>query len=63
MKKPIVVNLFGSPGAGKSTGAADVFSRLKKLGINAELVAEFAKDKTWEHNNNIHIIPTSSKTI
>ena len=51
MKKPIVINLFGSPGAGKSTGAADVFSRLKKLGINAELVAEFAKDKTWEHNN------------
>ena len=51
MKKPIVVNLFGAPGAGKSTGAADIFSRLKKLGINAELVAEFAKDKTWEHNN------------
>lgn len=51
MKKPIVVNLFGAPGAGKSTGAADIFSRLKKIGINAELVAEFAKDKTWEHNN------------
>lgn len=51
MKKPVVVNLFGSPGAGKSTGAAIVFSELKKLGVNAELVAEFAKDKTWEHNN------------
>lgn len=51
MKKPIVVNLFGAPGAGKSTGAADIFSGLKKLGVNAELVAEFAKDKTWEHNN------------
>lgn len=50
MKKPIVVNLFGAPGAGKSTGAAEVFAALKKSGINAELILEFAKDKTWEHN-------------
>lgn len=50
MKKPIVVNLTGAPGAGKSTGAATVFAELKKLGVNAELVTEFAKDKTWEHN-------------
>ena len=50
MKKPIVVNLFGAPGAGKSTGAAEVFASLKKAGINAELILEFAKDKTWEHN-------------
>lgn len=50
MKKPIVVNLFGGPGAGKSTGAAYIFSELKQRGINAELVTEFAKDKTWEGN-------------
>ncbi len=50
MKKPIVVNLAGAPGAGKSTGAAKIFSELKMLGINCELVGEFAKDKTWEHN-------------
>lgn len=50
MKKPVVVNLFGAPGAGKSTGAAQVFCTLKKLGVNCELVTEFAKDKTWEHN-------------
>jgi hypothetical protein len=48
---PIILNLVGPPGAGKSTGAAYVFSRLKALGINAELITEFAKDKTWEHNN------------
>lgn len=48
---PIIVNLVGAPGAGKSTGAAYVFSRLKTLGINAELITEFAKDKTWEHNH------------
>lgn len=50
MKKPIVVNLFGAPGAGKSTGAAYIFSELKQRGVNAELVTEFAKDKTWEGN-------------
>lgn len=47
----IVVNLFGAPGAGKSTGAAYIFSQLKlKYNINAELVTEFAKDKVWEDN-------------
>jgi nicotinamide riboside kinase len=49
-KKPIVINLTGAPGAGKSTGAAKIFSELKQHGINCELVGEFAKDKTWEHN-------------
>lgn len=44
----IVVNLCGAPGAGKSTGAAYIFSKLKMAGINAELVTEFAKDKVWE---------------
>lgn len=44
----IVVNLFGAPGAGKSTGAAYIFSRLKMADINVELVTEFAKDKVWE---------------
>lgn len=48
--KPIIVNLFGPPGSGKSTGAAYVFSKLKMHGINCELVTEYAKDKTWEHN-------------
>ena len=50
MKKPLVVNLTGAPGAGKSTGAAYIFTHLKQLGVNCELVGEFAKDKTWEHN-------------
>ena len=50
MKEPIVINLFGAPGAGKSTGAAYLFSELKQRGVNAELVTEFAKDKTWEGN-------------
>lgn len=46
----LVINLFGAPGAGKSTGAAYIFSQLKIKGINTELVTEFAKDMTWEKN-------------
>lgn len=49
----VVVNLFGVPGAGKSTGAAYIFSQLKMLGINAELISEFAKDKVWEENKEV----------
>lgn len=46
----LVVNLFGVPSAGKSTGAAYIFSKLKLSGVNAELVTEFAKDKVWEND-------------
>lgn len=48
-----VVNFFGVPGAGKSTGAAYVFSKLKMRGVNAELVTEFAKDMVWENNQKV----------
>lgn len=50
-KKTICVNLFSAPGAGKSTLAAFVFAKLKMMGVNCELVTEFAKDKVWEKNN------------
>ena len=49
----IVINLFGVPSVGKSTGAAYIFSKLKLAGINAELITEFAKDKVWEENAEI----------
>ena len=49
----IVVNLFGVPSAGKSTGAAYIFSHLKLAGVNAELVDEFAKSKVWEENKEV----------
>lgn len=49
----IVVNLFGQPGAGKSTGAAYIFSKLKLAGVDAELITEFAKDKVWEDNHEV----------
>lgn len=46
----IVVNLFGEPSAGKSTAAMDITARLKRKGINAEYISEFAKDKVYENN-------------
>lgn len=49
----LVVNLFGVPGAGKSTGAAYIFSKLKMQGVNCELVTEFAKDKVWEGSKEV----------
>ena len=48
MKQPLIVNLYGAPGAGKSTGAAYIFSKLKLKGYSVELVTEFAKDKVYE---------------
>lgn len=49
----LVANLFGAPGAGKSTTAAMVFALLKQNGVNAELSTEFAKDKVWEQSPKI----------
>lgn len=42
-----VISLYGGPGTGKSTTAAEIFSKLKKLDFNAELITEFAKQLTW----------------
>lgn len=47
-KKTLHVNLFGAPGAGKSTIRAGTFYKLKMSRINVEEVTEFAKDLTWE---------------
>ena len=49
----ILVNLYGPPGAGKSSGAAYIFSELKMAGVNAELVTEFAKDKCYEQSKKV----------
>jgi adenylate kinase family enzyme len=47
-RKQKVINLFGGPGAGKSTMAAALFAELKFSGINCELVPEYAKEQEWE---------------
>jgi tRNA uridine 5-carbamoylmethylation protein Kti12 len=51
MNKPIVINFFGGPGAGKSTHSSGLFYELKKDMINCEYVCEYAKDLTWEERN------------
>jgi len=43
-----VINIFGGPGAGKSTTAAGLFHLMKLRGDNVELVTEVAKDFVWE---------------
>ncbi|MGN0557084.1 MAG: AAA family ATPase, partial [Acutalibacteraceae bacterium] len=46
--KTVVVNLFAGPGAGKSTCAWEIASKLKKQGYVAEYVSEYAKDLVWD---------------
>jgi hypothetical protein len=48
MSKPLVVNLYGGPGTGKSVMASGLFYRLKaELHINAEITGEYAKKLVW----------------
>lgn len=51
MKK--IINIFGGPGVGKSLNAAGVFYRLKCLGLDVELVPEYAKKLTYEKRTDI----------
>lgn len=46
--KPLVINMFGGPGAGKTTLATNLFGMLKSDGVLCEYVPEFAKELTWE---------------
>lgn len=47
MAVTLIVNMVGGPGTGKSTTAAGTFAELKHLGVNCELVTEYAKDQVW----------------
>lgn len=49
----IVINLWGGPGAGKSTLAAGIFYQLKISGANVELITEYAKDMCYEERGNV----------
>ena len=43
-----VINLLGGPGIGKSTLAAELYAKMKRSGMNVELVREVAKEWAWE---------------
>lgn len=47
-KNTIIINLYGGPGAGKSTFMAKLFYHLKCRGIDVEMAPEYAKDIVWE---------------
>ena len=49
-RKAFVVNLFGGPGAGKTILMADLFSAVKRRGMNAEMAPEYAKDMVWQES-------------
>ena len=49
-KDTLFVNLYGGPGTGKSTWCAAIFYLEKILGLNAEYVQEYAKDRTWQED-------------
>ena len=51
MKETLVINLIGGPCSGKSTIAAELFARLKKMGVHCELVTEYIKERIYEENN------------
>lgn len=51
MSSPIVINLFGGPGAGKSTTAAGLFYEMKLMDIKCELVTEYAKELVYEERH------------
>lgn len=49
----LVVNLYGGPGTGKSTLAAQLFAELKWSGYECELVTEYAKKLVWQDATDI----------
>ena len=59
-KQTLVINLIGGPCSGKSTVAAELFARLKKMGVHCELVSEYIKDRIYEENKTM---PTNQIAI
>ena len=59
-KNLLVLNLFGAPGAGKSTAAHGIVSELKMLGAEVEMASEYAKilnftERKYDAGRQIHV--------
>lgn len=46
-KTPLLINIWGAPGVGKSQSAAVVYYHLKSWGVKAELLREHIKLEVW----------------
>ena len=53
MKNTLLINIYGGPGAGKSTAAAGVFYELKKNGYDCGLVTEMATELVYDEAFNV----------
>jgi RecA/RadA recombinase len=53
MKLKYIINIYGGPGVGKSTVAAQLFALMKKMNYNVEFVTEYAKELTYEGRYNV----------
>ena len=53
MKNTILINIYGGPGAGKSTTAAGVFYELKMIGYDCGLVTEMATELVYDEAFNV----------
>lgn len=49
----VVINLYGAPGVGKSTLAAELFAELKKRNISTEITLEFAKELVYNEDKRL----------
>lgn len=62
IKDTLVINLFGGPGSGKSTFAAGVYYKLKRMNIRVKLVQEYAEELCWSNderiNDQLHVTMT-----
>lgn len=50
MIKKLAIGFLGGPGCGKTTASVGLYNRLKKEGLEVELVSEFAKELILENN-------------
>lgn len=52
-KRPLIVNFYAGPGAGKTTVALELTAELKKAGFNVEYVPEYAKELVLENKTEL----------
>lgn len=67
-KRPLIVNFYAGPGAGKTTVALELTAALKKAGYNVEYVSEYAKELVLENKTEVlkdqqHVIDEQYKRL